>query len=600
MRNGKTGRRGRRRLSLKNNLLLIVSVLLVLQAFAVGFSIKLGRNYALQDQFDKMNSDYTSIMTALTIKNSMIESLMDTLSYTYSVRDVLKEKSVYGVDDDRGMLLRILNSYTDLDACIDSVLLVSLTGEDDFIYQFYSAMGDYSQMIENAAKNIGYSDWSWLSGKRIFTISDQIYVGNTMTFPVESKSPQAIGIFFINLDALLNEIGLYDGNENIHFMLLDGQGRSLSNAGAVPEAIRACAAALPQEDDDPMSRVASVDGVDYAFYGSILEPMGWKLVGYAPVTDAQALFQRTIQPMLMIWIGIAALTIMLVVFVVTSLYRFVSHMLKHMALMRKGVWDQPMRDSNLQEFSTISENFNDMMTHIRLLHNQNIDIQKRLLEREINERQILLMALQAQINPHFLYNTLECIKSIGVYYGIDEIRVIAQSLAYMFKYSIKSAAIVTVQEEIECVRNFMAIQNIRFDSRFRLHVSIGEALEQVRLPKMLFQPLVENALKHGLEGKIGVGNVWLDVRADEENRLCASVRDDGEGIPEEQLRALLTQLSRHDGVMDENRTSIGLANIAERLYLHYNDRAKLTITSELGRGTTISIQIPIGEEDCNV
>lgn len=593
----KTEPRTRRTLSLRNSLLLIVTLILILQAIAAAFSVNLGRRYALQEQFDAINSDYTRIATALTAKNSMIESLMDTLSYLYSIRDVLHGKSIFEDEEDHRMLLRVLNSYTDLDRCIDSVSIISLTDEDDFIYQFYSAMADYNRMIQHAVEKVGFSDWAWLSGKRIFTISEPIYVGNTMDYPAAPKAPQGISIFFINLDVLLEEIGLFDVGKKAQFLLLNDQGRLLYNPGGISGEMQEYIAGLVQTIEEPMGCLAKVEGVDYTFYGGELGPMKWKLVGYAPTANSNALYREVTQPMLMIWVGMAALTIALVAFVVISLYRFVSRMLRHMELMREGVWDQPMKSSKLKEFAAIADNFDAMMMRISRLHTQNIDIQKRLMNQEINKRQILLMALQAQINPHFLYNTLECIKSIGVYYGISEIPIIAQSLAYMFKYSIKNSAMATIRDEVECVQNYMAIQNIRFDARFQLHISINAALEEVSIPRMLFQPLVENALKHGLEGKSGDGNVWLDVDLDEEKMLRIIVRDDGKGISAERLHALRRQLSGHDGEASGGHGSIGLANISERLYLRYDGLAQMEIECGECEGTTIRIRIPVGKEE---
>ena len=128
-----------------------------------------------------------------------------------------------------------------------------------------------------------------------------------------------------------------------------------------------------------------------------------------------------------------------------------------MELIKQGVWNQGMERGKQREFMAISEGFDSMMQRISALSKQNMDIQKKLLEEEIDKRQTRLLALQAQINPHFLYNTLECMKSIGVCYGVEEVQVIAEALAYMFRYSIKGANIVQVSDELTCVKSYICL-----------------------------------------------------------------------------------------------------------------------------------------------
>ena len=223
----------------------------------------------------------------------------------------------------------------------------------------------------------------------------------------------------------------------------------------------------------------------------------------------------------------------------------------------------------------------------------------RYIKSEYENKMILMdtqmKALESQINAHFLYNTLEAINSLAEIEGAEDISVMALALGDMFRYSIKTkGALVTLEKELAHVKNFVAIQQIRFDNGFRFEMDVPEELYSCRILKLILQPLVENALYHGLLHCNAGSSIYLSAR--KENKIIYfTVKDDGAGMaPEtlEQLQKLLEEKPRFGELSQHANESIGLKNINARIRLYYGVDYGLSVKSEQGCGTIVQIKIP--------
>ena len=577
--------------SLKSQLLTIVFLILLLIAVAVAGTMRLAGEYVMQEQNDINRAEYTRIANLLSIKNGTIQSLMDTISYLNSMRSTLSTKQRYTLDSDEDLFLSILCSYSYLEKGIENVVVVNDQESKRYVYQFYPEIEAYQRMIDEAAQNPGYSDWDYVSGKRLFTISAPIYKQEMTQSFARRAEAEGTCIFFMDMDALEEELGLH-AQKASKFMLVNEEGKVLSDTKGIEPELCELASALAMEQPREQTKRVNVDGQEYAVYANTPDGMSWRIIGFAPVSYLGGILEHTAGPILSVWLVVTLLIVLLVVLMFSSLYGFIRRLTAHMELIKQGVWNQGMERGKQREFMAISEGFDSMMQRISALSKQNMDIQKKLLEEEIDKRQTRLLALQAQINPHFLYNTLECMKSIGVCYGVEEVQVIAEALAYMFRYSIKGANIVQVSDELTCVKSYMAIQNVRYSGRFALQVETDARAEQALMPKMLLQPLVENALRHGLEERPGEGCVWLSLSCDGAGNMLVKVQDDGIGMEKSRLERLRDQLNHPGSVSDAHSDSLGLMNVRERLALYYGERASMQITSERGRGTCVLMRIP--------
>ncbi|MCL2865436.1 MAG: sensor histidine kinase [Lachnospiraceae bacterium] len=221
---------------------------------------------------------------------------------------------------------------------------------------------------------------------------------------------------------------------------------------------------------------------------------------------------------------------------------------------------------------------------------------------EMNDKEAQLAALQSQINPHFLYNTLESIRGQALMDGNADVAKMVEVLSSFFRYSIsRSGQPVTLREELANIHNYMTIQRYRFNNRFSLDVFIDEDDEialDYQIPKLIIQPVVENAIFHGLEEHMDGGKVMIEVIVTEKN-LIITISDNGKGIDVEALERLnekiLTQgqLSEDSTEGKQRNTGIGLLNIHKRLQLLYGAGYGVHVYSTLNQGTDVEITIPI-------
>lgn len=204
-------------------------------------------------------------------------------------------------------------------------------------------------------------------------------------------------------------------------------------------------------------------------------------------------------------------------------------------------------------------------------------------------------ALQSQINPHLLYNTLDSIRGIAITQGSYEIEIMTKALSDLFRYSIdKKGNNVHLQDELGNIRNYFMIQRFRFHNRFSLVEEIEPDTLACYIPKLIVQPLIENALYHGLEPKYGRGTIT--VRAERtQSRLLITVRDDGIGIEEAQLRSLNRAFVEGLATSASARsrgTKIGLANVNQRIRYLYGEQYGVRIYGSPHVGTTAELTLP--------
>ncbi len=226
-------------------------------------------------------------------------------------------------------------------------------------------------------------------------------------------------------------------------------------------------------------------------------------------------------------------------------------------------------------------------------------------DRELMETRMKFAQLQNQINPHFLYNTLENIRARAILDDNEVIADMTEALSRFFRYNIsKRTDVVKLSEELDNIRTYMHIQQYRFSNKFDFQVYIHDERSDVmnaRIPKMTLQPIVENAIFHGMENKLGKGHIEIHIEYDEQN-VFIIIEDDGVGMNEEDLAALRSKLAASaDGHWDTGHESSGIAmrNINNRLKLLYGEDCGITVSSLEGVGTEVELTLPrhFQEED---
>lgn len=244
----------------------------------------------------------------------------------------------------------------------------------------------------------------------------------------------------------------------------------------------------------------------------------------------------------------------------------------------------PVRSKD--EIGYLSASFNRMAKEINRLI-------MKVYETELVKKNAEIKALQSQINPHFLYNTLGIIDSLSSLDGDGRISAISRSLAKMFRYNISGQAISTLEAEIAQIRLYLSIQKIRFDARLDYSAYLEPGLESVPIPKLLFQPLVENSIQHGIGPCIDGGVLRIEVMSGFQDEIEVKVWNNGCPIAFEKQAWLSKLLSAgpRSGEHHLEQSSIGLFNVQSRIRMVYGERCGLDFTSSEELGTTFTVRI---------
>ena len=308
----------------------------------------------------------------------------------------------------------------------------------------------------------------------------------------------------------------------------------------------------------------------------------WKLISVIPRAEIFAQIDDLRNIILFATFGLGLVALAFALRFSSSITRRVSMLLDSIARVQRGDLDVPAPPGGGDEIGKLMDSFHYMVTRIRLSQEEQAAAAQEARSAE-------LKVLQAQINPHFLYNTLELINWKALDSGVPEIAEISQALARFYRTSLSGGRdVVALSNEIEHLQMYVRIQNMRFGNHIRLTVDVPEDLMDTPVLKMLLQPLVENAIMHGILGRSGIpeGDIILRARA-ADGELLIAVEDDGPGIDEERILGIL-----EEGGRAAPSHGYGARNIHERIRLSCGPAYGLTYESRPGGGTRAVIRVP--------
>lgn len=323
---------------------------------------------------------------------------------------------------------------------------------------------------------------------------------------------------------------------------------------------------------------------------------GWTLLILTPLhTITQGI--TVLRTSILVSAGIGTLLFILLSFLLSTIItRPIFKLIKTMRGARIGVIKPNANVSSTIEINELNYTYNQMVENIN-------ELIRLVYEKEILQSQTELKALQAQINPHFLYNTLEALYWSLMDKEEEELADFVVAMSDLFRYTITGSnkeQWVTLYDELEHTEKYLLIMKLRFGERLSWTINTSSDFDSIKMPKLLIQPFVENAILHGLERKIGSGIVNVRVhRTGDGEDLVITVEDDGAGIEEEALQKLQAGLKKGN-VPSSKKSGMGLINVQRRISLFFesdpSDADSILITSRLGVGTNVQIRIPIKEE----
>ena len=329
--------------------------------------------------------------------------------------------------------------------------------------------------------------------------------------------------------------------------------------------------------------VTNINGIPMLIAYDSSDYTGWKMFGMVPLSELNkdiATNQATL-----VFIGFIGLVISLIlsIYFASKITAPISNLMAAMIKVEKGNLDVAFEDNNFRETKELGEGFQMMQKNLR-------DLISKLYEGELRKKEAEYKALQAQINPHFLYNTLETINYMLLIDERYEESKLVTYLGDLLRYSIKKGEdSVSLEEDIEQIEKYLYIQKARFGDRLSYELFIDSSTRNCQILKFLIQPLVENSIIHGIEAKRGNGIVKISSTL-LDNCLHILVEDNGIGMSEEQLDKILIEDTAH--VVDRRNTKLGVNNVNRRIMKYYGDNYGLKVSSKINNGTKIVIVLP--------
>jgi two-component system sensor histidine kinase YesM len=317
---------------------------------------------------------------------------------------------------------------------------------------------------------------------------------------------------------------------------------------------------------------------------------GWKIVSYVSLDvlykDANTLKNNIIMLCIAAVIVLSFVTLIIAVNIVKPINNLVNGMKKVQS--GEGIRLEIDRED---EFGFLQRAFNEMASEIHHLVNW-------VYREQLTRKEAELKALQSQINPHFLFNTLEAINWMAQLNDVPEISDTVSDLSDLMEASIgRDDRLITIEEEFRYADKYISLQKRRFGDKIELIKDIQSDVYDIKIPRLLIQPLIENAVYHGIERNRGRGTINLNAYRDEQGRVCVEVIDNGAGMGPEELEELNARLAMDNDTYFKNlggkkRTSIGIENVNRRIKLFYGENYGLKMESRIGEYTKVTVTIP--------
>lgn len=465
-----------------------------------------------------------------------------------------------------------------------NVNFIAIINENTWQYVYNGNVNLSESNFENIYQK-DYRESSKTRGEKniVFSFSDNYYRGKkytlTVYFPVYSTSRVGIrnGMIIMNLDDnMLTQLYSNRAASYSHIYLTDTEGNILSGASSTEESLSVNYQNILQGDSGAVHKNGKL--INYHEVGD----WGYYLVYEIPYSylfrDCVGIVGVLLTSMLIVMV--IALTVSRKI--TSKLYEPINNIVQKMNDVSKGNlrtrFESEPVDSDSQK---LQEGFNIMMDEIDTLIDQVKEEQEQMKRIELN-------SLQSQIQPHFLYNTLECIHWQAASDGNTEISTMVKALAQYYRICLSQGNdIIPIERELEHIKNYLIIQNMRYGDIIELNIDVPAQYRKVKIPKLTLQPLVENSIYHGIKVKEGrKGNIKIFTEQDGKDFFLI-VCDNGEGMSEERVNYLNQQIS----VFDKN-IGYGINNVNRRIELMFGKEYGLSFYRNPEAGISVKIRLP--------
>ena len=594
-------------LKLRTKIILVCVVILLLNGIICG---SLYYNYVFKDTLKNYYSSSEDMVSQIRMQlTSETQSITGRVHAIFNNMSFYVPISQYLQNQDTASYVKLLSDTSDVitefhkgDRYIHSVSIETDFGSfDDFTrirnHEFHFMESDMREyFVQNPNESI-----CWYPA-----MTSPIFKSSDMVIPVIYRFTLNRREIYVVVSLQQSEIekflkDTYRSYDKI--FIADCNGANILNCGERELQILDSFSSDELKYQNAVCKEVKVDGQTYLATYTEMSGTGWKICA---LRTAESLVGNLAQ---------VRYFIILIVCICTAISITVLILIAHGITVSLGqlaaVMNQVTSEENFQsqfeypyhdEVGNLGVSFNYMIQKINhLIIELNANVEELREEKEnvkkvqMQKRKAELKALQAQINPHFLYNTLNAITWQAADQGAPEIGILSNSLGKFFRISLNGGKeIITIREELEHVENYLRIQGIRYKDKIQYELQAAEDIKELFIIKLVLQPLVENSIYHGIKVKKEIGHIRIyGERCTNEAGLQTIhivVEDDGEGIKEERLKVIQEGLV--SGRISQD-SGYGIYNVNERIKLYYGDSYGLSIESEYGKGTRACLRVPV-------
>lgn len=570
-------------MSIRKKLFLFLSISVGSILLLYGSTAAIAKNSMLDNSRDSIINLSAQLMRNLDYKVKGIETA------SYQIKDMLRSRGLNELDGEAGFYeYKVKNqyfqdaifTYNELYPNIRAAIFENIKGTTFHFSKGEAGKGSVPDQIPSELKN------SVSTGHPYFWTSqgeEDVFIRTL----VDELTLEEEGYLLLYLEPgffdLIDMENLILANENI--IILDRAHQVRQNKGFDVKDREMQELIGQQGTGTSTSGMMKYNGQDYLVLKSDSRQTGWRTLILVPV---EKLLQQQTEFMRLSFIAVCIMLVFLFFisrFLIKGITKNISILEEGMKCFEEEGKALRIKPYNYDEVGMLISRFNYMTIRIQQL-NEHV-----LVERKRKEK-AEYQAMQAKINPHFLYNTLGSIKWIAHREGQKYIENMMDALIYLLRFSVKKTdTFISAEDEIIYIKNYLSLQKMRFGDAFRVDFQIGKEAEHAKMLSFLLQPIVENSLYHGIDMEKEDGVIQIMIRK-EQDQLLIEVRDNGKGMPEDMIMKIMQEEKEYDGF-----NSIGVWLIASRLESFYHGCHEFMIKSELGIGTVVTIKIPYKRYD---
>lgn len=558
------------------------------------------------DKNKKYSTEITSkIKHNIDLYYQEVTNILYNIGYDINTQDYLTasnpEKSY---DLSKNLIYMSINMMVIKKDIID-IVIISENGS------YFTMEGEYNTVLslkgqipdDRKVHNTGFVELTSLNNEGVIAIMYGMYINSAYNEDILGRKIGFAAVL-VDVNPIFDEISRVTDNTELKYYLIDKNGNiySKNDPLGISGNRELIENIINDFENNDIKDTYEINGSRNIVLVDEIPIIQGRIISFMPEKELFAEIDQ-LRRIVMIVLMVTLISMSVLFFLITNnITRPVKKLISFMDDLKGGSIRDLKKEVQLEgyfEITVLSKEFNSMLREINNLTHRLFETSSKLYETEIEKEKSELAFLRSQINPHFLYNTLEVIKGIALDEGAEKLYEMTNALALVFRYSVKGSNTVQLGEELKIIKAYVHIHLIRFGERLEAEYQIEEETLNVKVPKMILQPVVENAFFHGLEAKRGKGRLTIGSSINGRT-LRIWIKDDGVGIEEDKLAEIRSKLSGSaaDSRLNSGRDGrIGLFNVNNRIKLTYGAEYGLSIYSEPGKGTEVVILLPAGDEE---